>query len=196
MHPLFSSARKLLIALSTWLVVIASFILLQKSQINAPWLNLTILSAPPLFLLFFILLSNYYIARAIKLSNSTLYLPVFKHVAAAGLVNAFWLQLSMIYSEALRQAKAYKAITDRYGCKYLKGYQSYLAHNQGCSGIKKIIASSVDKKRHVLPHKIIRNMANNSPYSYKALNKSGGASKFLKHWDIKWRNTKTGLIKG
>ena len=64
-------------------------------------MQLVILSAPPLVVLFFILLSNYFIAKAITIRGPNLYLPVIKHIAAAILITGFWLQLSMIYSEGL-----------------------------------------------------------------------------------------------
>ena len=96
------------------------------------------------------------------------------------------------YSASLEQAKAYKVITDGYGCSHLKGYQSYLIHQEGCSGIKKIIKAK-NVRKYKLPKQIIRNMANNSPYSIKTLRKTGGAKKFLKYWERKWDETRASL---
>ena len=101
MHPLFSSPRIFLLALSGWLTVIAGFIFFQQSITSGVWMQIAILSAPPLFILFFILLSNYFIAKAIPISGTNFYLPIIKHGAAAILISAFWLQLSMMYSEGL-----------------------------------------------------------------------------------------------
>lgn len=101
MHPLFKAPRKLLIVFSGWLLIALSFIVLQRSIIGCEWHPAFILSTLPLLLLFFILLSNYFIARAINLKDKNLYVPVLKHIAAAGMIIAFWLQLSMLYSESL-----------------------------------------------------------------------------------------------
>lgn len=101
MHPLFSSPKIFLTTFAGWVTVIAGFILFQHSVAGGMWVQLILLSAPPLTVLFFILLSNYFIAKAIPISGPNLYLPILKHIAAAILISAFWLQLTMMYSEGL-----------------------------------------------------------------------------------------------
>lgn len=101
MHPLLSSPRKFLVAFAGWLTVIAGFIFFQFSITGGDWIQFVVLSAPPLIILFFILLSNYFIAKTITIRGPNLYLPIIKHIAAAILITGFWLQLSMMYSEGL-----------------------------------------------------------------------------------------------
>ena len=101
MHPLFKTPRKLLPALIGWALITLGFLVLQHSIFNCSWRAALILSAPPMFILFFVLLSNFFIARAINLKDQNLYLPVLKHLAAAVMVIAFWLQISMLYTESL-----------------------------------------------------------------------------------------------
>ena len=101
MHPLFSSPKIFLAAFAGWLTVITGFIFFQYSITGGAWFPLIILSAPPLIVLFFILLSNFFIAKAIPLNRPNLYLPLVKHLAIAIVITGFWLQLTMMYSEAL-----------------------------------------------------------------------------------------------
>ncbi len=101
MHPLFSSPRIFLLALTGWLTIVAGFLFFQHSITEDAWLFLIILSVPPLIVLFFILLSNFFIAKSIPLTEANLYLPLIKHLAIAVLITGFWLQLTMMYSEGL-----------------------------------------------------------------------------------------------
>lgn len=101
MHPLFKTPRNLFYALSGWALIAMSFIVLQYSILDCSWRGAFILSTPPLVVLFFILLSNFFIARAISLKTDNLYLQVLKHIAAAIIIMAFWLQLTMLYTESL-----------------------------------------------------------------------------------------------
>jgi len=100
-HPLFKTPRKLFFALSGWALIVMSFTVLQCSILDCTWREAFILSTPPLIILFFILLSNFFIAKAIDLKDENLYLQVIKHFAAAIIIIAFWLQLSMLYAESL-----------------------------------------------------------------------------------------------
>lgn len=73
------------------------------------------------------------------------------------------------------------------GYRHLPDYQKYLIHQQGATGIKRIL--DAQKGRYKLGKKQIRNMANNSSYSYKALRNMGStlaAQQFLKYWENKW----------
>ena len=81
------------------------------------------------------------------------------------------------------------------GILKLEGYQKYLIHQQGAYGIKNIIAATQGKK--VLPKKIKKNMANNSPFSYKQLkemNSKTAANKFMRYWKNKWVNEKVLIL--
>ncbi len=73
------------------------------------------------------------------------------------------------------------------GYKTLPDYQRYLVHQQGAYGLGKILDASKGKKS--LSKKTLRYMANNSPFSYKILKRSGSrgaARKFLSFWKEKW----------
>lgn len=73
------------------------------------------------------------------------------------------------------------------GYNALPDYQRYLVHQQGATGLGKILDASKGKK--TLSKKTLRYMANNSPYSYKKLKNAGSrgaARKFLRYWKERW----------
>lgn len=81
------------------------------------------------------------------------------------------------------------------GLTGLKDYERYLIHQQGANGIKNIIAAKKGKKQ--LSKTIKKNMANNSPFSYKQFKKMGSkvaAKKFMKHWEKKWMSEKRMIL--
>lgn len=95
------------------------------------------------------------------------------------------------YKKSLNLSKKLLALNEqrlrKNGISNLKGYEKYLIHQQGAHGIKSIIAATKGKK--TLSKKIKKNMANNSPYSYKQFKRMGSkaaAKKFMYHWKNKW----------
>jgi len=99
------------------------------------------------------------------------------------------------FQKSLAMSKQLQAINDKRlkkaGYTDLPEYQRYLIHQQGASGLKRIIASSKGNK--LLSRNLKKNMAGNSPYSYRTLRKMGSklaAKKFLQHWEEKWQNEK------
>ncbi|MCF6188931.1 MAG: hypothetical protein L3J51_00465 [Cocleimonas sp.] len=99
------------------------------------------------------------------------------------------------FQKSLAMSKQLQAINDKRlkkaGYTDLPEYQRYLIHQQGASGLKKIIASSKGSK--LLSRNLKKNMAGNSPYSYRTLRKMGSklaAKKFLQHWEEKWQKEK------
>ena len=99
------------------------------------------------------------------------------------------------YQKSLAMSKKLQAINNKRlkkaGYTDLPEYQKYLIHQQGASGLKRIIASSKGSK--LLSRNLKKNMAGNSPYSYRALRKMGSklaAKKFLQHWEEKWQKEK------
>ena len=103
------------------------------------------------------------------------------------------------FKKSLAMSKKLQAINDKRlakaGLTRLPEYQEYLIHQQGAAGLKIILAASQGRK--VLNRNIKRNMAGNSPYSYKQLKKLGSklaAKKFLQHWEKKWQNEKKLVI--
>ena len=99
------------------------------------------------------------------------------------------------FKKSLAMSKQLQAINDKRlkkaGYADLPEYQRYLIHQQGASGLKRIIASSKGSK--LLSRNLKKNMAGNSPYSYRALRKMGSklaAKKFLQHWEKKWQYEK------
>ena len=104
------------------------------------------------------------------------------------------------FQKSLAMSKQLQALNDKRlkkaGYTNLPEYQKYLIHQQGASGLKRIIASSKGNK--LLSKKLKRNMAGNSPYSYRTLRKMGSklaAKKFLQYWEKKWQKEKA-LIGG
>ena len=73
------------------------------------------------------------------------------------------------------------------GYNYFPDYQKYLIHQQGATGIKLIL--DAQDGRYELGKKLIKNMANNSSYSYKGLKNMGSklaAQQFLGYWENMW----------
>ena len=96
------------------------------------------------------------------------------------------------FAKSLAMSKKLQAVNDKRlkkaGYINLPDYQKYLIHQQGASGLKTILASSKGKK--LLSRNLKKNMAGNSPFSYKTLKRMGSklaAKKFLKHWEKKWK---------
>ncbi len=82
----------------------------------------------------------------------------------------------------------------RKGYNHLPDYQKYLIHQQGATGISQIFKAQED--RYELSKTLIKNMANNSSYSYENLKSMGSklaAKKFLGYWEKKW-DTEVELI--
>lgn len=103
------------------------------------------------------------------------------------------------YSKSLEMSKKLLALNEKRlrknGYKNLEDYQRYLIHQQGASGIKNILAATKGKK--LLSRATKRNMANNSPFSYRQLRRLGSklaAQKFMSHWEEKWENEKKIVI--
>lgn len=88
------------------------------------------------------------------------------------------IKLEQINSKRMKK-KGYNSLPD---------YQRYLVHQQGATGLGRIMGASKGKKN--LSKKTLKYMANNSPYSYKHLKRAGSrgaARKFLNHWEEKWK---------
>ena len=103
------------------------------------------------------------------------------------------------YKKSLAMSKRFEAINlkrlKQAGFTNLPEYQQYLIHQQGAAGLKIILSASHGKK--TLSRKLEKNMANNSPYSYKKLRKLGSklaAKKFLHHWKQKWQDEKKLIV--
>ncbi len=103
------------------------------------------------------------------------------------------------FTKSLAMSKQLQAINDKRlkkaGYTNLPEYQKYLIHQQGATGLKIILAASQGEK--LLSRNIKRNMAGNSPYSYKKLRRFGSklaAKKFLQHWEEKWQDEKKLVI--
>ena len=99
------------------------------------------------------------------------------------------------FAKSLEMSKKLLALNEKRlkksGYTKLDDYQRYLIHQQGASGIKTILAATKGEK--LLNKSIKKNMANNSPYSYKQLKRMGSklaAKKFMLHWQQKWEKEK------
>jgi hypothetical protein len=103
------------------------------------------------------------------------------------------------FDKSLAMSKQLQAINNKRlnkaGYNNLPEYQKYLIHQQGATGLKTILAASHGEKS--LYKNIKKNMASNSPFSYKRLKRFGSklaAKKFLKHWEQKWQDEKELVI--
>ncbi|MEE9326233.1 MAG: hypothetical protein V3U71_02980 [Cocleimonas sp.] len=104
------------------------------------------------------------------------------------------------FSKSLKMSKQLLALNEKrlekHGHKNLQDYQKYLIHQQGASGLNIILGASNGKKK--LPKAIKKNMANNSPFTYKSLRTMGdkrAANKFMKHWQDKWLSHRVEIAK-
>ena len=96
------------------------------------------------------------------------------------------LKLSLTMSKSLEKLNLGRLAEKGYS--HLPDYQKYLIHQQGAAGIRKIL--DAQDGRHECSKRLIKNMANNSSFSYKTLKNYGSrlaAKKFLKYWENKWK---------
>lgn len=101
MHPFFNQPKKIITVILVWLPIIVSFVSVESSISGTPWLHSAILFGPMLFLELFILLSTWYVCRTIPLEPRKIFNFIFKHGGTALVMNAIWLQITMMYSETL-----------------------------------------------------------------------------------------------
>ena len=104
------------------------------------------------------------------------------------------------YDKSLTLSKKLLALNEKRlqknGITRLEDFQRYLIHQQGANGIKNILAATEGKKS--LSKEIKKNMANNSPYSFKQLKRMGSvqaAKSFMKHWKSKWAKEQLLIVK-
>jgi len=104
------------------------------------------------------------------------------------------------FKKSLAMSKKLLALNEKRlrknGIVQLKDYQRYLIHQQGATGIRHILDAIKGKRS--LSRTVKRNMANNSPYSYKQFKRMGSklaANTFMQHWANKWQKEKL-LIAG
>ncbi len=98
-------------------------------------------------------------------------------------------QKSLQMSKQLEQLNLKRL--SRNGYSNIPDYQKYLIHQQGANGLKSILSAAQGKQK--LSRKTLKNMANNSSYSYQSLKKLGNkqaALTFLTYWQNKWENKK------
>ena len=101
MHPFLNQPKKLLIVILVWLPIIVSFVSVESLISGTPWLHSALLFGPMLFMELFLLLSTWYVCRTIPLEARKLFNFIFKHGGTALIMNAIWLQITMMYSESL-----------------------------------------------------------------------------------------------
>ena len=93
------------------------------------------------------------------------------------------------YQKSLAMSKQFKRKQATYGCAFNEPHKKYLSHQQGCRGIKTILKAQAGKSR--IPRDILKNMANNSMYSYRQLKQLGhkkAAKAFLYEWRSRWQD--------
>jgi len=95
------------------------------------------------------------------------------------------------FSKSLEMSKKLLTLNEKRlaknGYDRLQDYQRYLIHQQGATGLRIILAASEGKK--LLTKSVKKNMANNSPFTYKSLRTMGdkrAANRFMSHWKNKW----------
>jgi len=101
MHPLFKNSKALILFILGWIPVTVALVYIQSVLGSYALRDAALLSGPPLFILVFFLLSTWYICKGIPLYVKKIVTVALKQAAAATVFVAVWLQLAMIYSEAL-----------------------------------------------------------------------------------------------
>lgn len=103
------------------------------------------------------------------------------------------------FDQSLKMSKQLQVINKkrlkRLGHSNLPDYQIYLAHQQGVSGISRILHAASGKKN--LTRKNYRYMAANSPFNSRHLKRLGSrkaAQKFLDFWENRWNQKNRRLV--
>ncbi|HGY55457.1 MAG TPA: hypothetical protein ENK44_07150 [Caldithrix abyssi] len=114
MHPLLKNSKTVILVFISWIPVTATLVYIQSVLGSYSLQEAAILSGPPLFILLFFLLSTWYICKGIPLDVKNIITVGLKQFAAAVIFVAVWLQLAMIYSEALTLIKESAIWRDRF----------------------------------------------------------------------------------
>ncbi|MCP5108861.1 MAG: hypothetical protein GY950_36090 [bacterium] len=84
-----------------WSPICLWVVFLLASLADAPWWKAAVLSGPPMAIELFICLSTWYVCKMTSHNRWYLVKTVWTHIIAAGLLNALWLFLIMLYGKAL-----------------------------------------------------------------------------------------------
>ncbi len=101
MQSFIYSRKNIIFVTLIWMAISAGILFVLKSITGGAWLQLGILLGPPLLLELFILISTVYLCRVIDIQQTAFWKGILQHLAAAAIILAVWLQLTMIYSELL-----------------------------------------------------------------------------------------------
>ncbi len=101
MHPLLKNSKAVFLFILGWIPVTAALVFIQSVLGSYALKDAALLSGPPLFILLFFLLSTWYICKGIPLDVKKIVAVGSKQMVTAVIFVAVWLQLAMIYSEAL-----------------------------------------------------------------------------------------------
>lgn len=101
MHPILKNSKAFILLILGWIPVIVALVYTQSVLGSYALKDAALLSGPPLFILLFFLLSTWYICKGIPLDVKKIIAVGLKQMATAVIFVAVWLQLAMIYSEAL-----------------------------------------------------------------------------------------------
>jgi len=101
MQSLIYSRKNMIFAVGIWVAVSSGLIYVLKSLAGGSWVQFGLLLGPPLLLELFILISTVYLCRVIDIQQMAVWKGALQHLAAAVIILAVWMQLTMIYSEVL-----------------------------------------------------------------------------------------------
>jgi two-component system LytT family sensor kinase len=101
MHPLFRSVRHLVIGCLSWIPVCVLMVILIQEVAGIQRVESSLLTVPPLFLMFFLSLSTWYLCKVLPLSSKTLFRILLMHLVSALLMISFWIVVSRFYAKAL-----------------------------------------------------------------------------------------------
>lgn len=101
MHPFLQTPRQYLIMGLLWSPICLWVVFLLADLADAPWWKAAVLSGPPMVIELFICLSTWYVCKMTSQNRWYLVKTVWTHIIAAGLLNALWLFLIMLYGKAL-----------------------------------------------------------------------------------------------
>lgn len=101
MIPYLKKPKNIIFIILIWVPVLVSFVSLESMLSKTPWLDAALLFGPVMFLELFIAMATWYVCKSIPLDARNFANLILKHAGTALIINAVWLQVTMMYSELL-----------------------------------------------------------------------------------------------
>jgi two-component system LytT family sensor kinase len=101
MHPFLKSLSSLFITILLWIPIIICVIILTHIMTEVNLSNSALLIFPAMMIELFILISNWYICKALPIRRSNIFDIIIRHSFTSFLINSIWLFIIFLYSVLL-----------------------------------------------------------------------------------------------